>query len=123
MKTPTFILSIPQTVQGMYITDDYIFLSMSFGRRSRSTISTYRNPLKTPPHNIVKLEQGNSYPLWFLDGSNLVKSTYFPPMLEGITGIEGTIAVLTESGATKYQKNGKGPVDHLILIDKVELMQ
>jgi hypothetical protein len=120
---PTSILSIPQKVQGIHLTDEFIFLSISYGRMNRSTISVYRNPLSDPPHKKVQLKENAAIPLWFLDGGNFVKSIGFPPMSQGLTDIDGKPAILSESGALKYQKFGKGPVDHIILIDKNELLR
>ncbi len=114
---PKLILSIRQNVQGIYITDDYIFLSISYGRRNRSVIAVYNNPLRTQPHTKVTFGKGEKVPLWYLDGKNLIKEIDFPPMSEGITLINGKLAVLSESGAQKYQKGGMGPLDYLILID------
>lgn len=114
---PKLILSIRQNVQGIYLTDDYIFLSISYGRRNRSVIAVYNNPLRTQPHTKVTFGKGEKVPLWYLDGKNLIKEIDFPPMSEGITLINGKLAVLSESGAQKYQNGGKGPLDYLILID------
>lgn len=41
MGTPTCVLSVRQKVQGMYASGDRVFLSISYGRRNRST-STLR---------------------------------------------------------------------------------
>jgi hypothetical protein len=71
----------------------------------------------------VQLKENAAIPLWFLDGGNFVKSIGFPPMSQGLTDIDGKLAILSESGAIKYQKFGKGPVDHIILIDKNELLR
>ena len=68
------------------------------------------------------MREGSIVPLWFLDGENWIKSVDFAPMTEGITDIDGSLAVLTESGATKYQKDGKGPVDNVLLLDTRELL-
>ena len=120
---PTVILSIPQKVQGIHLADEFIFLSISYGRMNRSTISVYKNPLSDPPHKKVKLKENTATPLWFLDGGNFVKSIGFPPMSEGLADIDGKLAVLCESGAIKYQKFGKGPVDNIILLDKKALLR
>jgi hypothetical protein len=119
---PTSILSIPQKAQGIHLTDEFIFLSISYGRMNRSTISVYRNPFTDPPHRKVKLGENTAIPLWFLDGGNFVKSIGFPPMSQGLTDIDGKLAILSESGAIEYQRFGKGPVDNIILIDKNELL-
>lgn len=36
-------------------------------------------------------------------------------MSEGVVTIEDHIAIICESGAEKYQKGGKGPLDFIIL--------
>ena len=112
-----YILSIRQKVQGICMTDKTIFLSISYGRRNRSIIAIYKNPLKEEPHRNVTLENGLKAPLWYLDGKNMIREIDFPPMSEGITIIDGKLAVLPESGAEKYQSGGLGPLDHIILID------
>ena len=115
-----YILSIRQKVQGICITDKYIFLSISYGRRNRSIIAIYKNPLQEQPHRTVTLENGLKAPLWYLDGKNIIKEIDFPPMSEGITMIDDKLAVLSESGAEKYQKGGLGPLDRIILINLEE---
>ena len=117
-----YILSIRQKVQGICITDKYIFLSISYGRRNRSIIAIYKNPLQEQPHRTVTLENGLKAPLWYLDGKNIIREIDFPPMSEGITIIDGKLAVLPESGAEKYQNGGLGPLDHIILIDLEEYL-
>lgn len=113
---PKYILSIRQKVQGIYITDKFIFLSVSFGRKNRSTIVVYKNPLAEVPHKKVTIDK-TLVPVWFLDGENWIRSIDTPPMSQEITGIGSKFAVLTESGAEKYQKGGMGSVDNIILID------
>jgi hypothetical protein len=43
-------------------------------------------------------------------------------MSEGITMIDDRLAVLSESGAEKYQQGGLGPLDHIVLIDLEEYL-
>ena len=117
-----YILSIRQKVQGICITDNYVFLSISYGRRNRSIIAIYKNPLQEKPHRTVTLENGLKVPLWYLDGKNIIREVDFPPMSEGITMIDGKLAVLSESGAEKYQQGGLGPLDYIILIDLEEYL-
>ena len=117
-----YILSIRQKVQGICITDNYVFLSISYGRRNRSIIAIYKNPLQEEPHRTVTLENGVKAPLWYLDGKNIIREIDFPPMSEGITLIDGKLFVLSESGAEKYQRGGLGPLDHIILIDLEEYL-
>jgi hypothetical protein len=53
----------------------------------------------------------------------MIKEINFPPMSEGITIIDGKLAVLPESGAEKYQRGGLGPIDHIILMNLEELQK
>ncbi len=114
---PKFVISVRQRVQGMCVTDEAIYLSLSFGRRGRSTIVEYKNPLGGPAHAATKLTDGTEVPLWFLDGENYVREIDFPPMAEGIVMIGDRLAVLSESGAKKYQFAGRGPLDRVLLLD------
>lgn len=114
---PTRVLSVRQRVQGMCVAGDRIFLSVSYGRKNRSAIVEYRSPLGEPAHAETTLSDGTKVPLWFLDGVNFVREIDFPPMSEGIAMVGDRLAVLSESGATKYLKGGKGPLDRILLLD------
>lgn len=114
---PTCVLSVRQRVQGMCIFEDRVFLSVSYGRRNRSSIVVYKNPIGEPAHRTVRMQQGGTVPLWFLDGENYLGEIDFPPMSEGVVMIENKLAVLSESGAEKYQSGGKGPLDIVLYLD------
>lgn len=118
---PSCVLSVRQRVQGMCVTDDRIFLSISYGRRNRSAIVIYRNPLQYASHSTVKVRSGERVPLWFLDGENYIGEIDFPPMSEGIVMLGDQLAVLSESGAGKFQFGGKGPLDRILLLDVSKL--
>jgi hypothetical protein len=120
-RSPDQTLSVPDRAQGMVVTDDFIFLSLSYGRRNRSSIEIFRNPLVEKPHRIVPTSKGEEGPLWFLDGKNHIRSIDLPPMAENITIINGQLAVLFESGAKKFKWFGKKPLDYIILLDLEEL--
>ena len=62
-------------------------------------------------------QRGDEVPLWFLDGDNYLGEIDFPPMSEGVVMIENRLAVLSESGASKYQLGGKGPLDVVVFLD------
>lgn len=114
---PTCVLSIRQRVQGICVSGDRVYLSISWGRRNRSTIAVYRNPLGGAPHSAVRLRDGSRVPLWFLDGENWLGEIDFPPMSEGIAMLGSRLAVLAESGAGKFQRGGTGPLDQILLLD------
>jgi hypothetical protein len=113
---PHCVLSVRQRVQGMCVWKNRVFLSVSYGRRNRSRIVVYRNPIGEPAHRQVKVK-GETVPLWFLDGENFLGEIDFPPMSEGIAMINGRLAVLSESGAEKYQSGGRGPLDTILSLD------
>jgi hypothetical protein len=117
LGSPKCVLSVRQRVQGICIDETRVFLSVSYGRRNRSKIVAYRNPIGTAAHSKVKLRGGETVPLWFLDGENYLGEIDFPPMSEGIVMVGDKLAVLPESGAAKYQFGGKGPLDVIILLD------
>ena len=114
---PTCVLSVRQKVQGMSVSGDLVFLSVSYGRRNRSLIVVYRNPIGQPAHRTVKLQGGRTVPLWLLDGENYLGEIAFPPMSEGIVMVSNRLAVLSESGAEKYQSGGLGPLDVILSLD------
>lgn len=114
---PTCVLSVRQKVQGMCVSGDLVFLSVSYGRRNRSLIVVYRNPIGQPAHRKVKVKGGRTAPLWFLDGENYLGEIDFPPMSEGIVMINNRLAVLSESGAEKYQTGSLGPLDVILSLD------
>ena len=117
MGTPTCVLSVRQRVQGMCVSGDRVYLSISYGRANRSLIVVYRNPIGEEAHRTVALSNGDRVPLWFLDGNNYIGEIDCPPMSEGIVMIGNQLAVLFESGANRYQFGGKGPVDRVMLLD------
>jgi hypothetical protein len=117
MKTPVRVLSVRQKVQGIAITDDYIFLSISYGQRKNSKLAIYRNPFSEPPHRHVESESGEQVPLWFLDESSWLKTISLLPMTEGIAVVDGKLAVLYESAAEKYRDDTPAPVDRILYYD------
>ncbi len=116
LGAPKCVLSVRQKVQGMYVSENRVYLSLSFGRKNRSTIVVYKNPIGEAAHKTVQI-RGDSVPLWFLDGENYLGEIDFPPMSEGITMIKNKLAVLSESGASKYKIGSKGPLDRIIYLD------
>ncbi len=116
--TPDVILSIDQKIQGFaVVSEDWIALSQSYGRKNNSKIYLYRNVLGTAPHTTVTLN-GKSIPLWFLDSKVTRKSYTAPPMSEGLAAKDGKLYILFESGADKYRNDGgKYPTDMVWVLD------
>lgn len=110
---PAAVISIRQKVQGMAFLDDRIILSMSYGRDNDSTLAAYTNPLREKRHRTVEVD-GETVPLWFLDGVNKKWEDDYPPMSEGIAAYGDRFALVFESGADKYQKDGRGPIDTIL---------
>lgn len=112
---PDYILSIPDKVQGMVLTEEAVILSQSYGRSNDSKLVMYQRPdLTSPPHQTVQLG-GSEIPVWFLDSKSLydnLNTLSAPPMSEGIdTDGANRLFVLFESGATKYRKSSSAPMD------------
>jgi len=80
-------------------------------------IVVYRNPIGETAHETVVMGGGDNVPLWFLDGENYIGEIDCPPMSEGIVMVGNHLAVLFESGASKYLIGGKGPVDRVMMLD------
>ncbi len=119
---PRSLLSVRQKVQGIQIRGEYIFLSISYGRRNDSLLAVYHNPFRDSPHTHISWDDGGSVPLWYLDETNLIVEIVLPPLSEGITRIGEKLAVLFESGAQKFQHGRKTPIDQLLLLDSQKLV-
>lgn len=113
---PAVILSIPFDVQGAVITEDYILLSTSYGRKNNSRLLIYENPLAQPPHTTAELVSGESVGVWFLDDLNFRAQIPIPPMSEALVRYEQSIAVLFESAAEQYRSSAYNPVDRIQLL-------
>ena len=116
-RRPQYTLSVPQKVQGIQFTEELVLLSISYGRRNKSKIAIYSNPLLKSPHTEIPWDDGKPVPLWYLDDNNKITEILLPPLAEGITMIHRQLAILFESGAKKFQHLGKGPIDSILLLD------
>lgn len=88
--------TIPKLAQGVSLTDDYVFVSQSYGRK--------------PSHLYVYRNEGNGK----LDTSKAIASFELPPMLEDIDAVDGALYTLHESGATVYRNQYGVGVDRLV---------
>jgi len=73
--------------------------------------------MSEPAHKMIKIKNGETLPLWFLDEINYLGRIDFPPMAEGIAMIGSRFAVLSESGASKYQFGSKESLDRILYLD------
>lgn len=117
--TPQYLMSITGKVQGAAIGESTIYLSTSYGRGNDSVLYRYDNPLQEEPHATVEVN-GQSVPLWFLDGQsakadNAILVTV--PMAEGIALAGDELYLLLESGANKYRYTTSFIVDRLLKLD------
>jgi hypothetical protein len=119
---PRYLFSVRQKVQGIQLSEKYVFLSISYGRRNDSLIAIYHNPLSEAPHTHISWDDGGKIPLWYLDATNLIAEIILPPLSEGITLVDGKLAVLFESGAQKFQYGGKTPIDQLLFLNPVSFL-
>lgn len=109
---PSYVLSIPNQIQGMTFTADSVFLSRSYGRNNDSHLFRYDRPdLAGTPHQMA-----GELPVWFLDKPTA--TTVMPPMSEEIvTDGAGRLYVLFESGANEYRHNGTHPYDRWVIVN------
>jgi hypothetical protein len=116
--SPNVILSTRDSVQGMAFFVNRIVVCTSFGK-SDSLLAIYRNPLLEPgakPHAESDIE-GVAVPVWFLDGKNhLGRDIAYPPRAEGVAVVGNSLAVISESGAKAYQKDGSTPLDSVLFL-------
>lgn len=101
---PDLIISIPDEVQGAAFFNDILVLSLSYGRRNKSRLVSYHNPLAGKIDTAVTLSDGTTIPLAVLDDSVKIHLLFAPPMTEGLVNYKNSIAVLFESGSEKYRK-------------------
>ncbi|MDQ0878679.1 hypothetical protein QFZ77_007338 [Paenibacillus sp. V4I3] len=117
---PDYILSLPDSIQGMYIGKDGIWLSQSYGRNNASTLHRYVNSLTVDkPHTTVSV-RGKDVPVWFLDSKNLSNKLETPPMSEGLFETNGQLYILFESGATKYRTSSSYALDRIQIMPSKE---
>lgn len=99
--TPDFILSLPDKVQGLSITDDgNVILSSSYGRNNDSTMYIYKpyTEWKTASAYI----DGKSVTMYVAEDEGLIDKVKMPTLMEGIDFANGNLYVLFESGAKTY---------------------
>ncbi len=116
--SPSAVLATPECVQGMAFVGDSIFVSASYGN-APSSLEVYANPLREEgagPHTI-KIVGDSEFRIWFLEDENkLGAGIEYPPRAEGVVAVDGSLAVVTESGAKKYVEKGCVPLDSVIIL-------
>jgi len=113
---PDQIITAPYNMQGLAFFKNRLILSTSYGRANASKLYVADNPLTGDSSGTVKTAAGREVPYWDLDAASDLKTFELAPMAEGIATAGDQIALITESGAEKYLKGGKGPLDYVVLI-------
>lgn len=119
MPAPDYVLSVRDEVQGVTFVNDLVILSCSYGRSNSSKLAVYRTPSfdrRGSADVIANARGGAQVPVWFLDAKNHVRDQNIAPMSEGIALCRNELGILFESGAEKYQKGGKAPLDFVIFL-------
>ena len=116
-RTPDYILSIADKVQGAAVLADGRFaLSNSYGRTNDSKLWIYENVLAQTPHYYSTVN-GTSVPSWQLDAVSIDSTVVAPPMTEGIVEKGGYLYTLFESAATEYRSTGSYPIDNIMKLN------
>ena len=96
---PIRAFALPDKVQGVYFTDNDIYLSTSLGLKSSYVYK----------HDVAKLETGSnidvlgvSLELKMLTSKSLVSTYKTPPMSEEIAIVDGKLYVMSEFACNKY---------------------
>ena len=98
---PNYIVSIPNMIQGMAITNDNKFIfTRSYSGLVNSSLCFYNNILQE--NNDYYELNGNKIPYYKFDKNNLINNKKIPPMAEGLFIKDESIYILFESSADKY---------------------
>ncbi len=118
---PDVILSIPEKVQGMAVTDEgNIIFSTSYGRFYDSTLHIYE-PVSTWTKDEVNYN-GEAVSLYAADAGSLVSKVRMPTLMEGIDFEGGRLYVVFESGAQAYS-DAKEVISNVREVDVLSLIE
>ena len=113
---PDYIISIPDEVQGAAFSGNALIFSMSYGRRNKSRLISYKNPLPDGFTQHLNPGNGTAIPLAVLTENEKIHSITAPPMTEGVTVYAHSIAILFESGSDKYRSTALSPQGRIQLL-------
>ncbi len=99
--TPDVVLSVPDKVQGMAITDDSeVVFSTSYGRRNNSKLHVFE------PYSEWKSDTVNVYgteiPIYIAKRKTRITRFKMPTLMEGLDYNDGKLYIVFESGAKTY---------------------
>lgn len=112
---PDIVLSIPNKVQGMSITqDDKIVFSTSYGRKNDSVMYVFDDYNNLEKSTISFGEA--QVPLYICSKTNQILKVKMPTLMEGMDYYDGKLYVIFESGAKNYS-NAKEIIDNVWEVD------
>lgn len=116
---PDLVIAVPEEVQGLAFMGQHLYLTTSYGRSNPSKLIVARDPTRTrDPDRTAPLPSGVAVPCWIADEGDAVAVREIAPMAEGIVAHGRQLALIFESGAEKYQRGGKGSIDHIMILDQ-----
>ena len=99
--TPDVVLSVPDRVQGMAITDDgEVVFSTSYGRRNDSKMYVFESYTEWDTNTVNVFD--TDVTLYVSKKKNRVISFKMPTLMEGIDYHNGSLYIIFESGAEAY---------------------
>lgn len=99
--TPDVVLSVPDKVQGMAITNDgEVVFSTSYGRRNNSKMQVFENYSEWDTNTVNVFDKDVT--LYVAKKKNRVVSFKMPTLMEGADYYNGKLYIIFESGAKSY---------------------
>ena len=98
---PEFVISIPNQVQGLCLSENKLFISTSWAI-SDSHLLIYEN-WKTNPIKYQSKDSSSEIDLYVLNNSVLAEDVHMPPMSEEVDYIDGKVYISFESAGKKYK--------------------
>lgn len=99
---PDAVLSIPDQVQGMSITDNgEVVFSTSYGRRNNSVMHIYSD-YKSWNSDKVNIFDTTDIPLYIAENGSRITKVTMPTLMEAYDYYNGNLYMIFESGAEKY---------------------
>ena len=121
LLTPDVVLSIPDKVQGLSVTDSgKVVFSTSYGRKNDSVLYIFA-PYEEWDSTTVKIGE-REVPLYISTKETRLLKTTIPTLSEGIDFHDGRLYILFESGAEIYA-DAKEIIEHVWETDVEKLLQ
>ncbi len=96
---PSFAMALPDAVQGMYVDDNQLYLSSSWGAGFSHIYEYSIGELMTEGELSF---MGSRLPLYYLDLASAAEDYKLPPMAEEIVMADGKLYTMCESASNKY---------------------